>query len=531
MPTDAANLPNYCRPEASKAAIDLQLVHDLLAGSRTMWEKAATGTGGVPYIFKWSAETPQTYAIRSRCETLFEGTGRTLSACTGMLFAKPPQVTWNASELAMTELWANMDAAGTAGPVLIKRFTDMSLRDGIGAIVVDHPAPPQAKDTPLGTITDEIAARLGLRPTWALYARAQIINWRTAVVNNRKTLTMIVFAESAEVEDGLFGIRSVQRYRVLRLVLTPDGYQATWKLYELKDGASGDSIEHYTDAGGGVFRNRGGTVAEVLPVAIAYAGRTEAPMCATVPLLGVAFANLAHWQQSTDLRFYRMVAAYPQPVVKGELMIDAATGKPMTLGLGPLVAVHVSEGGDYLWREIQGTSMEQLESGITEKMRQMAAQGLAFLMSETRAAETAEGKRIDSVAQNATLATAAQGIQDAVNLALEFTAWYLGIEKAGAPVLEINRDFEQLLMDAQTIQAYVALVAAGFPKREVLEALVTGGRIKPDANLTELEERWEENVQQTQMAAQALKDAEAAAQRNALMNGAPDSLGGMRPAA
>jgi hypothetical protein len=250
-------------------------------------------------------------------------------------------------------------------------------------------------------------------------------------------------------------------------------------------------------------------------VSIDYTGRTDAPMCATIPLLGVAFANLSHWQQSSDLRFYRMVAAYPQPLVKGDLMPDPATGKPQKLGLGPLVGVHVSATGDYLWREIEGKSMTQLESGITEKLQQMAALGLAFLHSETRAAETAAAKRIDAVAQNSTLATAGQGTEDCANGAFEHTGWYMGIEKAGVPVLTINRDFELATLDAQMITAYVALVGAGFPKRIVLQAMQITGMIGPDENLEALELEWEDALMAAQLAKeQAAQDALALAQTN-----------------
>jgi uncharacterized protein DUF4055 len=520
MASDAASLPSYKRPEATAVGYDLQLIDDLLAGSRRMWDQSATGSGGKPYIRKWSDEAPPVYDVRRMGETVFEGLGRTLSAAVGMLFAKPPQVTWNASETAMTEIWANIDAAGTAGPVLTKRFAESAIRDGLAAILVDHPQPPKLEETPLGAVTNDVAAKLGLRPTWALYRRSQIINWRTAVINNRKALSMVVFSECGEAEDGLFGIRTVQRYRVLRLILTPAGYQATWKLYEVKADANGSDVSDFVDAGGGVYKNREGAIADFLPVSIAYTGRTDAPMCATIPLLGVAFANLAHWQASTDLRFYRSLSAFPQPVVIGSFAQDA-TGQAGKLRVGPMVGIHLQgDGAKFEWAEISGTSMAQLESGIKEKLAQMGQLGLSFLVSDTRAAETADAKRLDATAENSTLATAAQGIDDAENSALEHTAWYLGIDKAGAPVLAINRDFESILMDAQTITAYVALVNAGFPKRQVLEALQAGGRIKPDADLDTLEEEWSAGL----AAAQELKASQAAAALDAKTNGDPTPL-------
>lgn len=525
-----ANLPNFTRPEAKQATADLQIVHDLLGGTRVIWEKSNIGSGDVPYCFKWEKESPKVYDIRRKCETVFEGLGRTLSAAVGMLFATAPRVTWNASEAPMKEVWANLDAAGTAGPVLVKRFAEGSIRDGLGAIIVDHPAPPVDPTTgqPI-QIRANTEQALGLRPTWAIYSRGQIINWRTATIENRKLLTLVVCSEMADVDDGPFGIQSVQRYRVLRLILTPDGYQATWTLYEQSAGTSGGKAEDFTIKGSGVFRNKAGQIADFLPVSIAYTGRTDAPMCATIPLLGVAWANLAHWQQSTDLRFYRMLSAYPQPKLKGELAPDPVTGKPGTLGLGPLVAVHVAAEGDFEWVEISGSSMEQLESGIKEKLAQMGQLGLSFLTTDTRAAETADAKRLDATSQNATLATAAQGVEDAVNSALEHTAWYLGIEKAGAPVLSISRDFESTSMDAQLLTAYVALVTAGFPKRPILEAMQAGGRIPADADLDFLEVEWESGLQAVQDAkAQAAADALKAAQAKT-SGGTPNPQDGSQP--
>ena len=505
---DPKNLPNYRRPEACAVDPDLDLVHDLIGGTRVMWAKAATGSGGTPYIFKWSKEDGRVYAIRSTCETVFQGLERTLNAATGMLFAKPPAITWNASETAMAEHWANLDGAGTAGPVLIKRFSESSLRDGLGAILVDHPSPPTDPETeePI-TIHGGNEKPLGLRPTWALYARRSIINWRTAIVNNQKALTMVVFAECAEVDDGDFGVATRERYRVLRLVLTPDGYQATWTLYELR--GDGDKREDFQIVASGAFKNKIGVIADFLPVSIAYTGRTDAPLTATIPLLGVAWANLGHWQQSTDLRFYRMVAAFPQPKVKGELVADPVTGEK-ALNLGPLVGVQVEKDGDYTWTELSGTSMVQLENGIKEKLAQMGQLGLSFLVSDTRAAETADAKRLDATAQNSTLATAAQGIEDCVNGAFEHHAWYLGIAKAQAPVCTISRDYDSTAMDSATMTAYAALVAEGFPKRAVLEALQAGGRIPSDADLDALALEWDAGLQaqqdaKVQAAADALK--------------------------
>lgn len=501
-------LPNFVRPEAVTVAADLQMIDDLLAGSRVMWKHADTGAGQIPYIFKWEKEKPRVYQIRSQCESVFDGLGRTLSAAVGLLFSKRLQVKWNGSEDAMRDLWENTDGAGTAGPVLVKRFSEKSLKQGVGVLVVDHPPPPLAADTPLGVVTSDITAKLGLRPTWALYQRSQVINWRVTKVNNQIIPSLVVFAETADVETGDFGVRSVRRFRVLRLV----NGQATWMLYELKPETDGSREEDYLVAGQGFYTNIKGEVADFLPVSPAYTGRTDAPFTSSVPLLGVAFATLAMWQQATDLRFYRMVAAYPQPLLKGELM-KAADGSAGELGLGPLVGVHTTADGDFMWREIAGSSMAQLEHGIAEKLQQIVAMGLSYVAGERKDRETAEAKRIDSTAANANLATGAQGLEDAVNLSWEHTCWYMGIPKENAPTVTLNRAFENLTMQSDMLIAYVtAITGAGLPVRVLAEAMVYGGLLPPETDIPALLLEMQTLAKADAAAKQAEADALAAAQ-------------------
>jgi hypothetical protein len=477
------NRPNYVRPEAAAVHPDLDLITDLLGGTRRMWD----ASNRRQYIRKWSDEFTAVYNIRRQCESVFEGLARVLSAAVGMVWAKLPGMVWNASEERMTAHWANLDGAGVSGPVLCKRFTDQAIRDGIGLILVDHPEAP----TGVEVITEKVAEDFNLRPTWALYTRRQVLSWRMETVNNRAVPVQVVLEERGYAPDGAYGVKARTRYRVLRLLpgaateTDPGGPTATWEVYEETGDGSLGGVQSIAT---GSFRNRDGAVASQLPIAVAYTGRTDAPFCATIPLLGVAYANLSHWQLSTELRFGRMVAAIEQPVIIGELL-GGTTTAPAKLKLGWLSGVRVAEGGDYKWVGPSGSGLASLVEGVKEKLEQIGQMGMSFLVSDTRAAETAEAKRLDATAENSTLATAAQGIEDAINAALEIHAWYLGIEKAGAPVMTINKDFENTAMDPQTMTAYIdAVVRAGLPARLLLDAWQQGGRIPADTDLDELEQ-------------------------------------------
>lgn len=475
IPSDnSPKLPSYVRPELSTVQPDLDLVANLLAGTRRMWDVSATAK----YIRQWKDEDNAVYEIRRKCETVFEGLGRTLSAAVGMLFAKAPAIEWNQSEAAFEDFWQNVDAQGTKGEVFVKRFSEQAIRDGLAVILTDHPSAPEGT-----VVTAANEKALGLRPTFAVYAREQAISWRTGIVNNQRVLTQLVLHETAEVDAEGFGVSSVHRYRVVKL----ENGVATWTLYEQTEAQAKDE-GHFVVKGSGAFTNRRGQPASFIPVSIAYTGRSDGIMSATIPLLGVAWANLAHWQVSTDLRFARSVAAFAQPVVTGALMPDVQTGQPGTLKIGPLVAVQVSAEGSFEWKGPPVEAFDPLEKGVKEKLEQIGQMGISFLVSDTRAAETAEAKRLDATAENSTLATAAQGIEDAVNMALEHAAWFMGIEKEAAPVLTINRDFESTAMDPATMSVYITAIRdAGLPIRLLLEAWQKGGRIPEGTDLDELE--------------------------------------------
>jgi hypothetical protein len=121
---------------------------------------------------------------------------------------------------------------------------------------------------------------------------------------------------SAPASLGAFGVGAVHRFRVLSLTNadTPSGRAAVWQVFEMTEKADVVPVAQ------GVYADRAGVPLPVLPVAIGYEGRTDAPLTSRPPLAGVAYANLGHWQQASNLRFYREVAAFPQPTVTGTLI-------------------------------------------------------------------------------------------------------------------------------------------------------------------------------------------------------------------
>lgn len=478
--TPLEDRPSTPRAEYVEAAPDLALVRTLLAGTRKMHLAAPT------YIPKWPAEKPSSYKRRSTGAKVYGGLGRTLSAAVGMLFARAPEQKKGGWTTEIEQHWENIDGKGTHGSVFAKRKAEDATADGFTAILVDFPSVPD--DTVVHGGNEQ---ELNLRPLWASYARADVLSWRTAVIDNVETITQVVLREGGAVTVGKFGTAARVLYRVCSLVMLPGSVEgqppalgAVWVLLEeVKENGEVRVVERAR----GVFRRKDGHAFRHIPLAIAYAGRTDATLTAHPPLVDVAYANLEHWRVATNLRYYEDLACFPQPTIEGERAADA-NGVVPPFQLGPGVLVHVTEGSRFLWTEVTGTSIAALRASLDEKKNEIAELGMSFLAKKTRGVETAEAKRLDSTAENSTLATAAQGIEDGINQALIYHAEYLGIEPANAPVLVINKDFDAAAMDAPTMLAYVSAVKdAGLPVRLLLEAWLAGGRIPAGTDLDALE--------------------------------------------
>lgn len=458
--TQDPSRPDFLRAEVVAARRDLTLIHHLLEGTRAMHAHYAE------YVKAWPKEESATHYKRGTSEQLYEGLSRTVSAAVGKIFAKPPKLEYPTDEATLAAHWENLDLAGTKGDVAAKWFVRDGVTDGYGIILVDHPARPDGKQV---TAANEV--ELGLRPFWAFYAREAVCSWRTDRLKNRAVITQLVLHEPTELPLGLFGVTTVHFYRELWVRDGVAGY-TLWRA-PVKEG------EAFTQERTGVFKNRLGATRDTLPIAVGYTDKAAAPLVAKPPLLPVAWANLGHYQQAANLRYYRELAAFPQPVIIGQLVGPPDEHGAPTAGvlrLGPGVAQHLTgEGADFKWAELSGTALEQVEAGVRAKEEQMAKLGLAFLQHDTRAAETAEAKRLDAAAEDSTLATAAQGLEDALNLAWEHHAWFMGLAKAQAPRITLNRDYSGTVLTAQQTQAIAALVREGLPTLRAVQALIAGG--------------------------------------------------------
>jgi hypothetical protein len=443
--------PNWRRAEVIAADAQLQRLDDFYHGTDAVRARSKV------YVPPLELETETKYRARSTAAVAPGAVTRTVDASVGRMFAVAPTLD-PGGYAAITDEWQDLDGQGTHGDVWLSRAGVWAVLDGFYLALIDAPQAP----APLVALPDAPQ----YRPRWIGYRRRQVLNWRTAVIENRMVLTMLALKESAEVKDGAWGLTSEERVRVLRNtggVITaevwaerPDSAtRNTWQLIEgpvLYDGPT------------------------EIPVAVLAAGKVVAPFVVRPPLLALCDKVIEFYRAATNMAHYEQMACFPQPVVVGQLQSVSGDGR---LVLGPTSVVNVEAGGDFKWAELSGGSMTQLRENQRDRRQEIGALGLSFLVTETRSAETAKAKTLDNAAENATLADAARGIEDGANVALAHHVSYAGVPADQAPTVSLNKNLSGDVIDAVLLRVLLDMRTAGELTMQEFRELLSRGRIIP----------------------------------------------------
>ena len=435
-----------------------------------MWELVtdiATGTAHVralkeKYLPKMPLEDVKEYERRLQSTELFNGVGRTVKGLTGMVFRRDPVLGDDVPKSFVTD-WENVDNAGTHGDVFSRVAFNEGLKRGHVCILVDAPPTPEGM-----TLADE--QKLGWRPYWVMVLPENILSWRVSTVNGKTMVTQVVIRTAVTEPRGQFGEQSAVEYRVYR-VDHPDGVTplVTWQLWR----AGSDSVIRMV--GEGAIRNQ-----TEVPLAVAYLGEKVGLLQSVPPLVDLAYTNIAHYQVRSDHRHSLHKASIPILVFVNRNAVD--TEQEISVNVG----IDVGKDGDVKYVEHSGSALGQTRMELKDLEVQMAAQGLAMLQSETRSAETAEAKRIDKAEQDSSLAVAARGMQDCLELAQQYHSNYRK-EQGGS--IKVNQDFESLNFDPAMIAALLNLHVANVWSLETLWDALEAGGIQPqdfDRNMERL---------------------------------------------
>lgn len=449
--------PDYQSEAYKRMQPDWEVCNDVKKGTRHMRSLREK------YLPRAPAETQLAYDRRISKSEFFNGFGRTVKGLTGMVFRRNPTLGDDMPEVLVTH-WEDIDGAGTHGDVFSKTLFDDGITSGLAGILVDHPSVTDAESLTLAQVE-----AMNLRPYWVHYAAAQIVSAREERVGAKSVLSQLVLKEEYMQLDGEFGEKVVCRYRVFKRTTLGGKGIVTYQLWQE---VVTNGVKTLAPVGTlGIVANQ-----EEIPFSPFIAGDRLGCMETRPPLLDLAYTNIAHWQVQSDHRYSMHLASIPILVFKGRQQLSEGEEKEVVVG--PEVGIDVDKDGDVKYVEHAGTALSATREELKDLETRMAAQGLAMLQSETRAAETAQAKRIDKAEQDSALATAARGLGDCLELAFQFHARYLNLEPGS---IEVNQEFEDLTFDAGMIAALSNLEVASQISLDTLWTMLETGGILPDS--------------------------------------------------
>lgn len=390
---------------------------------------AAMRKGDVKYLPKFPKETPDSYAFRKDTATFLNVTAKTRETLCGLVFQKDITLGEDVPD-ATVKLWENIDNCGNHGNVFSRDLFEDSF-DGSAVILVDAPT-AQASDK------GEQNA-MGLRPYWVAYDACDVINWdyRINPVSRKKELSLIVLRESHTVAEAMFTRKSEVHYLVCYL----NGNTPSWQRWkETKD--AGGKTEHVLDSEG-IFGKQ-----TALPIAI-VGELDDAP-----PLMDLAYKNVEHYQTYSD---YKSIIHKTCVPLFYSINLD---GEPVAIGGD--VWFKCNEGGSIGFAEVSGTSIDKTEQCLENIKQEMGTLGLAMLAAKpVKGDTTATETMLDSIQETSSLQVRATQLKDAVELALGFTAQYLGLGADKGGTITLGATWTQMIVTAEELNAWSGLVDAG----------------------------------------------------------------------
>lgn len=445
--------------EITALASQWPILEALMGGTPAM---RAAGDKVLP---KFPAEEIEAFNARVRTATLFPAYRRTVAVMAGKPFSKPATLSDDTPSDIAT--WCDdIDREGVNLHTFAAEMMAEALAYGLAGILVEAPKPISGAT---GVPTKAEQALAGIRPYWVRVLHGQILGFRIARVDGKAILTQLRIKETAQVPDGDFGDKRVERVRVL----TPGAWEVWEKSDALVDGrAAWTTVE------------RGVSGLQVIPFVPLYGSRLSY-MLGETPLLDLAYLNVKHWQSQSDQDTILHVARVPILLATGFDEHDA-------IAIGASAAVKTTSAAAKLeWVEHTGAAIGAGANSLDALEQQMIQAGAELLVKKPGARSATESSN-DAEANKSDLQRITEGFENSLDQGLQFMADYAQLGTSGNVTL--YKDFGATLLSDASAQLILALEQGGVisTKTAILELQRRGtlsGDIDPEEEAEEVAEQ------------------------------------------
>lgn len=468
MTTTAAdpNSPAWRDPALHAFAPQRKRSRDVLGGTDVVRTPS--------YLPKLRRETPDNYTIRlglGEVTNLLKGAVR---AAEGLMTMRPPTLQDGVSD-RFTRLTQDIDGRGTALAVWLRGVLRRIIGDdGFCLALVSTPLRAGAG----ATLADAQAFRL--EPYVSLYRADDVMSARFIREGGRDVLRQLVVRESVTEDDGQFGTKTVTQYRVLTRLLR---------------GRHESQVYRADEKGNFVKVGEPTTITtDELPVVEFSASPEDGFGRAAPPLIDLADLTLSHFYITNDRRWSMKMGCFPWLVRIGYTEPDGSTAAGVT------EALDIQVGGDAKWIAPPMEATQPTRDELTDIERRAAALSMSFLSGESaNDQQTATAASIDQKGQDASLASIAVSVRDALNRLGALLSEMMA-EDVRDTYFDVTTNFRGVRRDPAYMRVILdAWKESGVPLDALLYVLAHG-ELPEDADLD-------------QMALDALAEAEAERQK------------------
>lgn len=406
----------------------------------------------------YGKERYEDYITRAR---FYNVTGNTIAGMHGQVFARDPVIVLPTQLNILEE-----DATGT-GVGLVQQARDVTM-DVIGlgrhAIIADHTG--KSEDVP---VTQADVDNGKVRPYILNFKPEDVVNWREALINGRRRLSLLVVRETYDKDDeNSFGEDVLESYREMRLI---DGKYAVriWR----DEAVENTKSPLYTVATDWVFPTKSdGQMFDEIPAVLIGADNND-PDIDDSPMADIADINLGHYQNSADYEEAVHMVGQPTPVFVGlNQQWIKEVFKDGVVYLGSREAVLLPK--DAAVSLLQPDPNNMAKDGMEHKEKQMVALG-ARLVQDRTVQRTAAEYSGDRATQTSVLATIAGNVSAAYIKCLGWVCEFAGVDASGIE-FELNTDYDLSKMSPEDVRSVIESWQAGaISYTEMRFALKKGG--------------------------------------------------------
>lgn len=383
--------------------------------------------------YKMTADGLDSYTNYLSLALFFNASGRTVDGYSGLIFRKDPVI-----ELP-SQIDYLIDNIASNNETLISQL-QKSVREAMitprSALLVDYPDVQ-------GEISRADAEALNLRPRILHFPFESIINWYFETINNEYQLSFVVLRERTTTRaKGTYEVIEKDAFRVLEMI---------------------EGVYHHS-----LWDESGTMVTEPTPVFINGSPANKIPLFLIEAVDGCR--SLIDDLVDVNLNHYNMFASYANKEHTSGFPIFWETGASNYDENGNSVDSNNQIGPGTKWTSesteanfgVLETSGDggSLRQYLEDRKQEMAALGAEMLQQRTTQAESGESKKLDKVAQNATVADVANTVSRAYKQAFEFAAMWVGADNNDIEI-QLNTDYIPQDLNPQTLTALMVALQNG----------------------------------------------------------------------